>query len=293
MTSTETARATWKYRQPGHRDQGLQRTARAVASVPLLVATVRSSSGLSRTRLLQPPLQVVANAQGVSHNGQGRIHGATGREEAGVDDVEVVDIMRFAVHIERRRLWIMGKSDGAVLVRHASQGDALANEQAAGQQAFVAGVPMHGAPGLLHQMLASGDEALVTLCIVRRVGEHDAALPVKADAILRRRQILRSEPEVERVPGHQVERPPRRQGWRTSLQLFRIELANEGNMTHRVVPVFVAEIKIVHRQGLLKYRRIGTFREGHEHRVDVSHIMPSDRARTVGQAVGVPVVGRP
>ena len=34
--------------------------------------------------------------------------------------------MRFAVHIERRRLWIMGKSDGAVLVRHASQGDALA-----------------------------------------------------------------------------------------------------------------------------------------------------------------------
>jgi hypothetical protein len=70
MTSTETARATWKYRQPGHRDQGLQRTARAVASVPLLVATVRSSSGLSRTRLLQPPLQVVANAQGVSHNGQ-------------------------------------------------------------------------------------------------------------------------------------------------------------------------------------------------------------------------------
>ena len=98
------------------REKGSPRIARAVASVPLRVATGRWSSGFSRARLGQPLLQVVAHAQGIGQNGQGRMHGATGREEAGVDDVEVVDLMRCAVHIERRGPGIMTKSDGAVLV---------------------------------------------------------------------------------------------------------------------------------------------------------------------------------
>src|SRR3954453_17069138 len=47
--------------------------------------------------------QVVADAQRVGHCGQCRVAGADGREEARVDDVEVVDLVRPAVGVQHRR----------------------------------------------------------------------------------------------------------------------------------------------------------------------------------------------
>ena len=54
----------------------------------------------ARSRGAEPLEQVVADAQRVGHRGQRRVHGARRREEARVDDVEVVELVRLAV---RRR----------------------------------------------------------------------------------------------------------------------------------------------------------------------------------------------
>ena len=57
--------------------------------------------------------------------------------------------MRFAVAIERARLRIVSEPDGAVLVRHAGERDALAEIQIAREEALVAFVAVHGTLGLL------------------------------------------------------------------------------------------------------------------------------------------------
>jgi hypothetical protein len=73
---------------------------------------------------------------------------------------------------------------------------------------------MHGAPGLLlQQVLEPGNEVLVAFGIVRFIAQDNVALPVKADAIRWIGQVFRGQPEVERVFGHQVERPPGGQHW--------------------------------------------------------------------------------
>src|SRR3954469_18381784 len=50
----------------------------------------------------EPLEQVVADAQGVGHRRQRRVHGADAREEARVDDVEVVHLMGAAVRVHHR-----------------------------------------------------------------------------------------------------------------------------------------------------------------------------------------------
>src|SRR4051794_27169454 len=45
---------------------------------------------------------VVADSNRVRHDGQRRVDGAAGDEEAAVDHVQVVDLVRFAVGVERR-----------------------------------------------------------------------------------------------------------------------------------------------------------------------------------------------
>jgi hypothetical protein len=71
---------------------------------------------------------MVSHPQRIGHDGQGRIHRTAGREEAGVDDIEVVNVVRLTVDIERRGLGIDPKADGAVLMGDPGQGDTLADE---------------------------------------------------------------------------------------------------------------------------------------------------------------------
>src|SRR5215216_234757 len=70
--------------------------------------------------------QMVADAEGVGHRGQRRVHRADAREEAGVDDVEAVELVRAAVDVEHRagrvgaeaaRTWLVGAAgDGNVVL---------------------------------------------------------------------------------------------------------------------------------------------------------------------------------
>src|SRR3954463_6825659 len=79
--------------------------------------------------LPEPLEQVVANAQRVGHCRQRRVHGAGRGEEAGVDYVEVVYVVGFAVDVERGPAGIGAEAHGAALVRDAGDGDLLAEHR--------------------------------------------------------------------------------------------------------------------------------------------------------------------
>ena len=74
---------------------------------------------------------MLADSERVRHDRQRRIDRAAGDEEAAVDDVEIVQIMRLTVGVQRARLGIVAEAHGADLVRHTGEGDALADEQIA------------------------------------------------------------------------------------------------------------------------------------------------------------------
>src|SRR6266850_442418 len=60
--------------------------------------------------------QVFTHAQRIGHDRQRRIDGAAGDEEATVDDVKIIQIVRSAVHIERARLGIATETHRADLM---------------------------------------------------------------------------------------------------------------------------------------------------------------------------------
>src|SRR4249919_1884632 len=85
---------------------------------------VRWGSGPVRAdRLRELLVEVVADADGVGHGGQRRVHGADAREEAGVDHVEVVELVGLAGGVEHGGRRIVAEAAGAGLVGHAGHGD--------------------------------------------------------------------------------------------------------------------------------------------------------------------------
>src|SRR5205823_14566096 len=93
--------------------------------------------------------QMITDSQRVSYDGEPGIDRATRAKEARIDHVKIIQLVRFAVAIERARLRVVSEPDGAVLVRHASERDALAEIQIAREEALVAFVAVHGTLGLL------------------------------------------------------------------------------------------------------------------------------------------------
>ena len=93
--------------------------------------------------------QVIADAQCVGYNGEPGIDRATRAKEARIYHVEIIQLVRLAVAIERARLRVVAEPDGAVLVRHTSERDALAEIQIAREEALMAFVAVHGTLCLL------------------------------------------------------------------------------------------------------------------------------------------------
>src|SRR5206468_4477073 len=125
-------------------------------------------------------------------------HGAARTEETCIDNIEIVELMRFAIAIERARLRIVAEADRAVLVRYSGKRDALAEEQVSGEKALVALVPVDRALRLLlHQALKLFDQAFVSFFVVRLVLQNDLAIAIDRDPVVRIGQIFRSKPKVE------------------------------------------------------------------------------------------------
>ena len=87
---------------------------------------------------------MITDAQRVGYDGEPGIDRATRAKEACIDHVKIIQLVRFAVAIERARLRVVAEADGTVLVRHASERDALAQIQIAREETLVAFVAVHG-----------------------------------------------------------------------------------------------------------------------------------------------------
>src|SRR5262245_64826978 len=92
----------------------------SAASVVLVFITASASRGSSS---LEPLEQVIADAERVGHDRERRIDCSARGKEARVDDVEVVELVRLAVRVQRGCLRVVPEPNRAVLVREAGQRD--------------------------------------------------------------------------------------------------------------------------------------------------------------------------
>lgn len=128
---------------------------------------------------------MIADAQGIRHNRQRRIDRPARREETPIDHVQVIDLVRFTIPVQRGRFWIGPEPDRAVLVSDARQGNALSNEEIAREQPLLALVPVDRALRLpLHHLFQLRGQTEVTFAVVGLVAEDDIPLPVERDAII-------------------------------------------------------------------------------------------------------------
>src|SRR5262249_14874540 len=103
----------------------------------------RSSSGDGCHRFLvgslraHPLQQMITDSQCVGNDCECWIHRAARTEKAGIDNVEIVKFVSFAIAIERAGLRIVAKADRPVLVRNTSERDTLAEEQVTGEETLV------------------------------------------------------------------------------------------------------------------------------------------------------------
>src|SRR5437762_5786334 len=173
------------------------RSTRAPASSRLGVMTTPPVSS-GDFMLLEALDQVIPDAKRVGHDRERRVYRSARGEEARVHHVEVVHFVRLAVRVQRGGLRVVPEPERPVLVSDAGQRNALAEIKAPREQAFMALVAMDTALGLLlHQILELLGQAPVPLLVVRLVGEDDVAGPVEGDAIVRVREVLGGEPEVQ------------------------------------------------------------------------------------------------
>src|SRR5271169_4863436 len=100
------ASEAWKAANNSHARQSLR-------NMSLRSTTHSRSFDYARAQTLQ---NVIAHTQRIGHDRQRRVYRRARREKAAVDDVKILEIMGFAIHIERRSLAIVAKTDGAVLV---------------------------------------------------------------------------------------------------------------------------------------------------------------------------------
>lgn len=80
---------------------------------------------------------MIADSERIRHDRQRRIDRGARRKEAPVNDVEIVEVVRLAVCIERRRLRVLTEPNSAILMRNARKWYPLSEKEVAGEQANV------------------------------------------------------------------------------------------------------------------------------------------------------------
>src|SRR5437868_6777992 len=98
-----------------------------------------ADTGRLRLRLRCPQSleQVITDPQPVGHRRKRGVHGADAREEARVDDVQVVELVSAAVPVEDRRPGIVTKSARSGLMCDARHGDLVLEVRVVGQKVSV------------------------------------------------------------------------------------------------------------------------------------------------------------
>lgn len=204
---------------------------------------------------------MLSHSQRVGHDGESRVHRTAGAEKAAIDDVEIVHVVSFAVRVQRAGSRIVAEAHRADLMRDTRERDSLPDIEIPREQSLVAFTPVNLACALLlHQFFKFHDQPLVSFLVVWRIAQDDSPFGIYRYAVVGVGQILRREPEVERVPRHHVEGPARRERRGAAFEGLAIELADERNMPQRIIPAGGAKVKIVHGERFLENGRIGAFR---------------------------------
>src|SRR5215831_13892195 len=124
--------------------------------------------------LLQPIEQVITHTERVCHDCECGIDGSARGKEPAVNDIEIVEIVRLTIRVERRCLRIVPKTNRPVLMGDPGQWNALPDKQIARKQSFMTLVPMIRARRLvLHEMFELRYKPLVAFLVVRLVGKRD------------------------------------------------------------------------------------------------------------------------
>ena len=100
----------------------------------------------------------------------------------------------------------------------------------------------------------------MALHIVLGIVERNGALLIHQDTIVGVREIFRSEPKIDGVLGHDVERHAGCEGRSAGPQRLEVGLPEHLDMTQGIVPIFRTEVIIIHSQGFLEGRGIGPLR---------------------------------
>ena len=150
-------------------------------------------------------------------------------------------------------------------------------------------------PQMTQHRLQLVEQALRRGVVARRIREPDVPVLGERHAILRVRQILGREPEVDRVARDVTQgetgRELRLHGL-LPLEHVGRRLPDHLHVPQRVVDVLALEIEVVHAQGLLEDGGVGLLRQGEDRLAVVEHVVPSDLVGSVGQAVRMAVVRR-
>ncbi len=219
---------------------------------------------------------MIADAQRIGNGRQRRIHRADAGKETRVHDVEIVEFVRLAVHVQHRIVRVGAEPAGAGLMRDTGDGNffpeikIIGNEVRMQVQMFEHGL----------QLLAQPVERIE---IAEFVVEPDFTPGIQGDAVLRPRQILAGQPEIHRVPRYPVEREARREFQRVILEHRSLGFAEHLDVAQRKFIIRRAQIKIIDRQCFLEPGRIFTPGKRDQRDGVVKHVMPSDQVRTVGQ----------
>ena len=166
---------------------------------------------------------MVGDADGVGDDGEGRVDGAAAGEEAGVDYVEVVEVVGLAVDVEDGLFGVGAEAAGAVLVADAFEGDAFFEVGVEGDGAF-------GVAGLFEDVDPAVFEAVEGFDVVVGVGELDlrgaVGAGVEGDAVVGVGEVFGHEPPGDGVVFHGFEDEAGGEGWGVALHHLVVEAAD-------------------------------------------------------------------
>ena len=189
--------------------------------------------------------QVVADAQGIGHDGKGRVHGPARGKDTAVHHIQVIELPGTARRIERGRSGVASEPDSAVLMGDPGEWDPLAEEEIACEASLEALMSVFRAVLPLHEVLQLRDEPGVPLLVVGFVLQGDASLATERDPIVGIGQVLGCQLEVERMFGHQIQAPAGSESGGSRAKRGQVQLPDKRNVAHRVGPVRRTEIEVV------------------------------------------------
>lgn len=220
---------------------------------------------------------MIADSQGVGDDRQRRIDGRAGDEETSVDDVEVIEVMGFAVSIQYRCFGICSEAHGAVLVPDASNGNPFSEVGQVFEEAVAHADVVQDVLKLLLQ-------SLVAFAVIFRVTELDLPVFAHCDAVIRIGEVFRRQPEVDGVVRHVVQDESRSGKGGIGFEHIAIGFSEHLDMPQRILRIGSAEVKIVDRHRLLKLRGVGLSRQSDHRGIVMAHVMSADAIGAICKA---------